>query len=236
MVKKRSNMKPEDRRNQILKVAENLFFSKGFEDTTISEIISEAGLSKGGFYHHFASKEELLLGIFAQMVDRIAEPMTATVADKSRSALDRLQSIYDLQGAMIKATGAKAVTLTHIQFYKDSNAQFLAQFINSVADASIPFMTELIEDGQAEGVFTANDAFATATFITFINSSYGRTLADAINARGTDKAEKAKADLKALLEVQFQATNLVLGLPEGTIKFGYLEFVDDIMAVPVADE
>ena len=48
------------KRSSILETAERLFFEKGYEQTSIQDILDALSLSKGGFYHHFASKEAIL--------------------------------------------------------------------------------------------------------------------------------------------------------------------------------
>lgn len=46
-------------RDHILSTAFKLFFRKGFKEVTMSELMKSTGLSKGAFYHHFTSKEQL---------------------------------------------------------------------------------------------------------------------------------------------------------------------------------
>ena len=50
----------EKRRKQIKDVALELFVNKGYAKTTMDEIVQAVGISKGGMYHHFAGKEEIL--------------------------------------------------------------------------------------------------------------------------------------------------------------------------------
>ncbi len=56
----------EARRVQILEVAKELFFDKGFEATTIEEIAAKTELSKGAIYLHFPSKEEIYISLMLQ--------------------------------------------------------------------------------------------------------------------------------------------------------------------------
>lgn len=56
----RRRLKPEQRRAQILEAARRLFVEGGYEGTRVEDILGELSLSKGGFYHHFASKDEVL--------------------------------------------------------------------------------------------------------------------------------------------------------------------------------
>ena len=51
----------EERRAQILQAASTCFSRKGYHQTTMDDIVEEAGLSKGGVYWHFSSKKELFL-------------------------------------------------------------------------------------------------------------------------------------------------------------------------------
>lgn len=50
----------DDLKNQIMEAAWELFLDKGYEKTTVNDIIKKAGTSKGGFYYYFKAKEELL--------------------------------------------------------------------------------------------------------------------------------------------------------------------------------
>lgn len=64
------NKYPEETVNLILDVAGRLFMEKGYEHTSIQDIIDNlGGLSKGAIYHHFKSKEEILDAV----TDRIME-------------------------------------------------------------------------------------------------------------------------------------------------------------------
>ena len=56
------NKHPEETRSLILDVAFRLFMEKGYEHTSIQDIIQQlGGLSKGAIYHHFKSKEDILV-------------------------------------------------------------------------------------------------------------------------------------------------------------------------------
>lgn len=231
--KNRTNMKPEDRRNQLLNCAQNLFFSKGFESTTISDILAETGISKGGFYHHFASKEELMFGVFDRLTCQIGESIIALVDDTSRSAVDRFQAIYCLQAETYGAMPMESLIYSHTILMLDENAALLTLLNRKIAVVSIPILTRLIEDGQARGEFTVENAHAAAAFITAINNSFDKALLTAIEARGTANAAKAATELKAISKIQYDTINMVLGLPKDTIKHGWPDFVDTLMAHPV---
>ena len=60
----------DDRRTEILSAAQELFFSKGYEATTVQEIIDAVGIAKGTFYHYFESKVDLLDALIASMTEQ----------------------------------------------------------------------------------------------------------------------------------------------------------------------
>jgi len=233
--KKRTNMKPEERRAQLLDCAENLFFSRGFEATTVADVLALAGVSKGGFYHHFKSKEELMLGVFDRLAHQAGAGMQALVDDRSRSALDRFQGIYDLQNQHIKTMGIEALTYGYRILMEDANVGLSVLFDRTVARVTIPILTDLIQQGIDEGVFHAKNPEAAASYITYADKCYHPAMLAAIDARGTPEAEKAAALLRATMEATFAATCRVLGIPDGAITFGWPEFVDVLMAAPRLD-
>ncbi len=54
------NNNPEQTQERIVDASIKLFIEKGYEQTTIQDILDTLNLSKGGLYHHFKSKEEIL--------------------------------------------------------------------------------------------------------------------------------------------------------------------------------
>ena len=64
------NKHPEETVNLIVDVAYRLFMEKGYERTSIQDIIDNlGGLSKGAIYHHFKSKEDILVTVTNKMTE-----------------------------------------------------------------------------------------------------------------------------------------------------------------------
>ncbi|RBW68770.1 TetR/AcrR family transcriptional regulator [Bacillus taeanensis] len=66
-----------EKKKAIVETAINLFAQKGFSSTSVQEIASEAGISKGAFYLHFKSKDALLLAILNYYSETIREKVSA---------------------------------------------------------------------------------------------------------------------------------------------------------------
>ena len=79
--------KGDQTRQQIVQVAEKLFCAKGYDETSIQDILDEIHGSKGGFYHHFDSKEDLLREICRQRA--------VASADRTKGKLETLTDSLD---------------------------------------------------------------------------------------------------------------------------------------------
>ena len=60
--------KGEKRKQELLKIAYQLFVEKGYENTSIDEIIATAGIAKGTYYYYFPSKEGTLEAVIDLMI------------------------------------------------------------------------------------------------------------------------------------------------------------------------
>ena len=56
----KQEIKSKRSKDQIIQVALSLFSNKGYNETTMADLVEATGLSKGAVYHHFKSKEEIL--------------------------------------------------------------------------------------------------------------------------------------------------------------------------------
>lgn len=90
---------PEVIRRRFFEAALDLWADKGFHATRMDEIAARAGRSKGSLYHHFSSKQELLLAIVTDMVGTIAGDVEQGLAGAS-SASALLRELMDYYARM----------------------------------------------------------------------------------------------------------------------------------------
>ncbi len=91
------NKAPEQRREEIFEAALSCFNRNGYYQTAIDEIAAQAGISKGGIYHHFSSKKELIVELFRNRVNRYFEYLTAEL-DSRPDAASRLGMLVEKSG------------------------------------------------------------------------------------------------------------------------------------------
>ena len=85
-----------DRRTRILDAASVLIYRDGFHQTSIDDVIKEAGLSgKAHFYHYYKSKEELGYAVLNHQFERFAQRSLAVLREPSVDPLERLDNFID---------------------------------------------------------------------------------------------------------------------------------------------
>lgn len=87
------NMHPEETERRILDSARRLFAEQGYEKTSIQDILNDLGLSKGGLYHHFKSKEAILDQLNADEWAVTARLLDELIGRKDMSALEKLRAL-----------------------------------------------------------------------------------------------------------------------------------------------
>ena len=89
------NKHPEETASLILDVAFRLFIEKGYERTSIQDIIDNlGGLSKGAIYHHFRSKEDILVAVTDRMTEE-SNKMLVEIRDRTDiTGKEKLKAIF----------------------------------------------------------------------------------------------------------------------------------------------
>ena len=88
--------KPPSRREELLEVATTLFIERGFSATSMNDISVRAGMRKASLYHHFPSKETLLIEAVTLGIESLVEALEALSADGEATAEHRLEHAVDL--------------------------------------------------------------------------------------------------------------------------------------------
>ena len=140
------NKYPEVTVEKILDAAERLFLERGYEHTTIQDIVDElGGLTKGAVYHHFKSKEEILDAVSDRMFFR-NDPFEAV---RSRTDLNGLGKLRE--AILIYNADEESAELTRQTIPISKNPRLLVEMLISNRRVLTPRYLELIEEGIADG-------------------------------------------------------------------------------------
>ncbi|KKI90450.1 TetR family transcriptional regulator [Bacillus sp. SA1-12] len=86
-----------DRKQHVIKMAHQLFIERGFQNTSIQDILEYSGISKGTFYNYFSSKNELLIALFREIFKKINKERNELLIGQDRSNIDLFIKQLDLQ-------------------------------------------------------------------------------------------------------------------------------------------
>ena len=146
------NKHPEETVSLILDVAARLFMEKGYEHTSIQDIIDNlGGLSKGAIYHHFKSKEDILVAV----TDRITSESNRMLADirdqKDLCGREKLQAIFK---ESINRPEQDAIFTVAPNL--GANPKLLFSMLGeTISDVAPNYIRPILEQGIADGTIEA---------------------------------------------------------------------------------
>ena len=138
----------DERKNEILDVAESMFILKGYDSTTISDILAVMGIARGTFYYHFKSKEEVLDAIIARRGAAGVAVAEAIVDDNTLSVLEKLFKIMLAQKPGTERDEQLVAALENA-----GNAQLFQKSLTEIVLHLAPVLGRVIAQGNREGVF-----------------------------------------------------------------------------------
>ncbi len=142
------NKHPEETMNLILSVAYRLFMEKGYEHTSIQDIIDHlGGLSKGAIYHHFKSKEDILIAVTDQMTSE-SNQMLAEIRDRTDlNGREKLKAIFK---ESINRPVQNEIYTVAPSFHK--NPKLLFSLLHDTIDCAAPnYLLPIIQQGISDG-------------------------------------------------------------------------------------
>lgn len=146
------NKYPEETVNLILDVAGRLFMEKGYEHTSIQDIIDNlGGLSKGAIYHHFKSKEEILDAVTDRIMAESNRKLAGTLERRDLNGLEKLRTLF--KSSLCRPAQDEMFQVAP-GFY--NNPRLLASLLYETIELTAPeFIQPIIEEGIADGSIVA---------------------------------------------------------------------------------
>ncbi|WP_019421356.1 TetR/AcrR family transcriptional regulator [Paenibacillus sp. OSY-SE] len=141
------NKYPEKTLEQILTVSAKLFTEKGFDKTSIQDIIDALGMSKGAIYHHFKSKEEILDAVMKQRSQSTTEMFDMLIQNtQANNAREKLVSILEAV-----ATDKDTHSIDSVLSSQIKNPQFVVTGIKDCVIKDTPRIAQIMLQGREDG-------------------------------------------------------------------------------------
>ena len=192
----------DERKNEIIDTAQNLFMTKGYSACSVAEIIDAIGIAKGTFYHYFKSKEDVLDAIVDKGTDMIVNRIYKVLHDDSLTYIDKIVgSLFSMQ---IEDTMGNEIL---DELHKAENSLMHQKSIYMIVNRVSPLLEELIIQGNKDGVFNCKHP---SQYLKIILSSSVTLLDDGIFPMTKEEKIEIFSSIVDLLEQ-------VLGVEEGAI-------------------
>ncbi len=197
----------EERKNEILDVAERLFVTKGFDNTSTNDILNEIGIARGTLYYHFKSKTDILDAIIERIGNQLIGKATDIYQQKDIPILERF-SMMILALSVDGNLGQEVMEQVH----KPQNALLHQKMQERLFTGIILLITGLIEEGIEQRICHTDypQEVAEMTFL------YSLTVFDTLsNLSEEEKARKIAAFISNV--------ELLLGMKHGSMQAVFFE-------------
>ena len=136
-----------ERRNEILDVAERLFCTNGYDNTSTKDILAEIGIARGTLYYHFKNKEDILDAMIDRILDETVRKAESIALDESVPVLERLTKTV-LAANVDTKTGSMILEQVH----KPQNALMHSKIQERLLSQLVPLFVKIVEDGIAQNL------------------------------------------------------------------------------------
>lgn len=205
----------EERKQELIDAALELFAENGYDNTSVNAIIQKVGVSKGAFYYYFKSKEDVLDCIVEQELGNVIKMFGRIADDETMNALEKINKFSrDAQDFRIKRT--KRQILIYKVLLKDKSKIFETKMYEDTAKVVKPIYKKVTEQGIKEGLFDTEFPDQIGEFIIssrgFLSNNLGKFYIQ------DDISEEDIREIKRKISFFQDAFERVLGAEKGSIK------------------
>lgn len=154
----------DERHAEFLATAQQLFFSQGYEKTSIQMIIDTMGVAKGTFYHYFGSKAELLDALIRNMLSGTLVELKPIADAADLSALEKLEQVFR-QLSQWQSNNRDFLIESTRALHQDGNTLLRLKMEPALDGMLIPLLSNILKQGAQSDEFTLLYPEETAEFI-----------------------------------------------------------------------
>ena len=141
--------KGEKRKQELLNIAYQMFIHKGYEETSIDDIIAEAHIAKGTYYYHFPSKEATLEAVIDMMINNEVQRAQAVLSAPIPVPQKLIGVITSLRPEQNENNIADALN-------KKENIIMHEKVSRRIIDEAVPLVAQVVSEGITQGVFACD--------------------------------------------------------------------------------
>lgn len=156
-------MKSNNRKKQLTKIAYKMFLAKGYENTSIDEIIKEAKIAKGTYYYYFESKEKTLEEVINMVLDNMVNRANQ-VLELEIPAIQKIISVIMCFKPDIEQQQLESI------IHLPENIVMHQKINKKIIDVATPILSKVVEQGNEEEILNCQDNITEKVKITLVLS------------------------------------------------------------------
>ena len=188
--------KGERRKQELLQIAYRMFLQKGYEETSVDEIISQAGIAKGTYYYYFETKEQMLEEVIGMMIEQEMQAAEQILQTDLPVPQKIVGIITSLRPAPTESPIEEALK-------KPENIIMHGKIQKKLIESVTPLLSEVVEEGIAEGIFACDHIPERVRMLLVISSET------------FDEGQFSEGDIAVFIDM----AEKLLGAETGTMQF-----------------
>ena len=142
--------KGERRKQDLLNIAYRMFIEKGYENTSVDDIIIEAGIAKGTYYYYFESKEATLEAVIEMMIEKAENIAKAALMNPVPIPQKLASVVYAFQPNKDESV------ITDVLERKE-NIVMHDKIGKTIVEVAVPILSDIVREGIAQGIFVCTN-------------------------------------------------------------------------------
>ena len=142
--------KGERRKQELLNIAYRMFIEKGYENTSVDDIITEAGIAKGTYYYYFESKEATLEAVIEMMIEKAENIAKAALMNPVPIPQKLASVVYAFQ------PNKDEIVITDVLERKE-NIVMHDKIGKKIVEVAVPILSDIVREGIAQGIFACTN-------------------------------------------------------------------------------
>ena len=190
--------KGEKRKQELLKIAYEMLLTRGYENTSVDEIIETAQIAKGTYYYYFSSKE--------QMLEEVIDMMIESETDAAKQILEAdIPVPQKIVGIITSIKPAETERPIQDALMEPENVLMHDKIRKKLIEVIAPLLSKVVEEGIDKGIFACDNVPERVRMLLVISN-------DTFNAGAFTERDIA---------VFIDMTEKLLGAEKGTMSFIY---------------
>ena len=142
--------KGERRKQDLLNIAYRMFIEKGYDNTSVDDIIIEAGIAKGTYYYYFESKEATLEAVIEMMIEKAENIAKAALMNPVPIPQKLASVVYAFQ------PNKDEIVITDVLERKE-NIVMHDKIGKKIVEVAVPILSDIVREGIAQGIFACTN-------------------------------------------------------------------------------